>query len=82
MNGERLITRAELKRHTGDGGTRRYVAYAGIVYDVSDCPKWRTGLHEQLHFAGQDLTRELPEAPHEADVFKRPCVRRIGPLVD
>jgi predicted heme/steroid binding protein len=39
-------------------------------------------MHEQLHFAGQDLTSELPEAPHEAEVFDRPCVRRVGPLVD
>ena len=62
----------------------RYVlpAFDGYVYDVTDCPKWRTGMHEQLHFAGQDLTSELPEAPHEADVFDRPCVRRVGPLVD
>lgn len=58
------------------------MAHAGIVYDVTDCPKWRTGLHEQLHFAGQDLTSEIAEAPHKTDVFQRPCVRRIGPLID
>ena len=36
-----------------------YVAYAGVVYDVTDCPKWRRGLHENLHWPGQDLTAEL-----------------------
>jgi predicted heme/steroid binding protein len=79
---ERPITRRELMRHTGERGTRRWVAHAGVVYDVSDCPKWRSGLHEQLHFAGQDLTGELPEAPHDLEVFERPCVQRVGPLID
>lgn len=58
-----------------------YIACAGIVYDVTDCPKWRTGLHEELHFAGQDLTSELPDAPHELEVFRHPCVKRIGRLI-
>ena len=50
----------ELRRNTGERGTRKFIAYQGIVYDVTDCPKWRNDLHEQLHFAGQDLTSELP----------------------
>jgi predicted heme/steroid binding protein len=79
---ERSVTRAELRRQTGERGTRCFVAFAGIVYDVTDCPKWRTGMHEQLHFAGQDLTDELPEAPHASEVFERPCVRRVGRLTD
>ena len=66
---ERVITEIELRRNTGERGTRKWIAYAGIVYDVTDCPKWRTDLHEQLHFAGQDLTSELPDAPHKEDVF-------------
>ena len=68
----------------GDGSPGRpaYVACGGVVYDVSDCPKWRTGFHEQLHFAGQDLTSELPDAPHASEVFDRPCVKRVGILVD
>jgi predicted heme/steroid binding protein len=82
MSADRPVTPGELQRQTGERGTRCFVAFAGIVYDVTDCPKWRTGMHEQLHFAGQDLTSELPEAPHEAEVFDRPCVRRVGPLVD
>lgn len=76
----RLVTQMELKRGTGERGTRKLIAYQGIVYDVTDCPKWRTDLHEQLHFPGQDLTGELPEAPHKEDVFSRPCVRVIGRL--
>jgi len=79
---DRPVFRSELRRNTGERGTRCFVAHAGVVYDVTDCPKWRTGLHEQLHFAGQDLTGEIAEAPHTLDVFGRPCVRRVGILVD
>jgi len=82
MPAERAVRRDELRRNTGERGTRCYVAHAGVVYDVTDCPKWRTGLHEQLHFAGQDLTREIADAPHMLEVFERPCVRRIGILAD
>lgn len=82
MTAEHPVTYRELQRQTGEHGTRCFVAFSGVVYDVTDCPKWRTGMHEQLHFAGQDLTSELPEAPHQAEVFDRPCVRRVGPLVD
>jgi predicted heme/steroid binding protein len=78
---EHTFTERELKQYNGERGQPVYVALAGIVYDVSDCPKWRTGLHEQLHFAGFDLTRSLPKAPHTAEVFTRPCVKRVGVLV-
>ena len=77
---ERLITQSELRHSTGERGTRKFIAFEGIVYDVTDCPKWRTDLHEQLHFAGQDLTSELADAPHEQDVFSRPCVKIVGRL--
>ena len=80
MTGERRITMAELRRNTGERGARMFVAFGDVVYDVTDCPKWRTGLHENLHFPGQDLTGELPEAPHGEEVFTRPCVKRVGRL--
>lgn len=79
-NPETVVTKAELRRNTGERGSRKFIAFKGIVYDVTDCPKWRTDLHEQLHFAGQDLTSELPEAPHNEEVFTRPCVKMIGRL--
>lgn len=77
---ERVVSLVELRRQDGEAGRRMYIAFQGIVYDVTDCPKWRTGMHEQLHFPGQDLTGELPDAPHAEEVFERPCVRRIGLL--
>ena len=79
---DRLVSHLELRRNNGDRGTPKYVAYLGVVYDVSACPRWRLDLHERLHFAGQDLSDELRDAPHQEDVFSRPCVRVIGRLED
>jgi predicted heme/steroid binding protein len=76
----RTFTEHELQQYNGERGQPAYIAYAGWVYDVTDCPKWRTGLHEQLHFAGADLTRSLRKAPHFEEVFLRPCVKRVGRL--
>lgn len=80
VSDERVFTELELRRYNGERGARLYVAQNGVVYDVSDCPKWRAGLHEQLHFPGQDLTSELSDAPHAEEVFTRPCVKRVGVL--
>jgi len=77
---DRFITILELRHNTGERGSRKFIAYNGIVYDVTDCPKWRLDLHENLHFPGQDLTSELPEAPHHEEVFSRPCVKIVGKL--
>ena len=77
---DRIVSFAELRRNNGDLGSRKFVAYKGIVYDVTDCPKWRPDMHEQLHFPGQDLTSELPDAPHKDEVFKHDCVKIVGRL--
>ena len=77
---DRLISKMELMRSTGERGTRMWVALDGLVYDITDCPKWRTGLHEGLHFAGQDLTGEFPEAPHKREVFAHECAVVVGRL--
>jgi predicted heme/steroid binding protein len=58
-----------------------YVCYAGIIYDVSESRRWRSGLHEDLHFPGQDLTEEIKEAPHGAEVFLHPDIHYIGRLI-
>ncbi|MBI3150713.1 MAG: cytochrome b5 [Chloroflexi bacterium] len=77
---DRVISHIELKRGTGERGARKLIAFKGIVYDVTDCPKWRLDLHENLHFPGQDLTSELPEAPHGEIVFQHDCVKILGRL--
>ena len=75
---DRIVTFLELRRNNGDRGSRKFVAHKGIVYDVTDCPKWRDEMHEKLHFPGQDLTSELPDAPHEEEVFLHDCVKIVG----
>jgi len=82
MPEERTFTIRQLRTYTGERGSRKYIAHDGIVFDVTDCPKWRRELHENLHFPGQDLTTELAEAPHSAAVFVHPCCKRVGILVE
>lgn len=79
MESERTFTERDLLRFDGETGPM-YVACDGVVYDVSDCPHWRTGLHENLHFPGQILSDEILNAPHSKDVFQRPCVKRVGTI--
>ena len=76
----RVVTELELRRNTGERGTRLWIAHENTVYDVTDCPKWRTGLHEFLHFAGQDLTDEFSNAPHKEEVFQHDCIKVVGTL--
>lgn len=47
-----------------------WVAFKGLVYDVSDSRLWRDGKHYE-HWAGQDLTHELKDAPHTDKVFDK-----------
>ncbi|MDI6694530.1 MAG: cytochrome b5 domain-containing protein [Anaerolineales bacterium] len=81
MTTEKIFTIQELRSYDGEARPM-YIAYQGIVYDVSECPRWRTGLHEHLHFPAQDLTGEMDDAPHDAEVFTRPCVKIVGRLAE
>ncbi len=82
MDPERSVSLAELRRCTGERGAPMWVAVAGVVYDVTACARWRSGLHEGQHFPGQELTYEFAEAPHGAEVLSHPCVQRVGRLED
>lgn len=77
---ERQFTERELRQYNGEHGARAYIAYEGVVYDVTDAPTWRGGMHRDLHYAGLDLTRSLRKAPHDASVFTR--VPRVGVLTE
>jgi predicted heme/steroid binding protein len=77
---EQEFTERQLRNYNGERGYRMYIAHAGVVYDVTDCPKWRRGLHENQHWPGQDLTDALGDAPHTASVFAHPCCKRVGIL--
>lgn len=80
MNASKLFTEFDLRRYDGESGPM-YIAYDGTVYNVTDCPHWRKGLHQNLHFPGQDLTLEFAAAPHGIEVFKHPCVKIVGQLI-
>lgn len=71
------FTEFELRQYNGEG-RRMYIAFEGHVYDVNDCPNWKDGLHQGLHFPGQDLSQEIIEAPHGKEMFSHPCVKRVG----
>jgi predicted heme/steroid binding protein len=74
----RVFTAEELARYDGKDGTPAYIAYKGIVYDVSASFLWRRGRHWVVIQAGADLTDHLAAAPHGTDVLDR--IPAIGVL--
>jgi predicted heme/steroid binding protein len=64
------ITRAQLSLRNGQDKPEIWIAYKGLVYDVTNSKMWRLGKHYE-HWAGQDLTEELEDAPHTEIVFER-----------
>lgn len=72
------MTRSQLALHNGQDKETIYVAYNGLIYDVTDSRLWRNGKHYE-HWAGQDLTAELVDAPHSEKVFERfEAVGKLG----
>ncbi len=63
-------TRAQLALRNGQDRDEIWVAFRGVIYDVSRSRLWRNGKHYE-HWAGQDLTAELPDAPHNENVFDK-----------
>jgi predicted heme/steroid binding protein len=78
-NQENLIavTRSQLSLRNGQDKPEIWIAYQGIVYDVTPSRLWLKGKHYE-HWAGQDLTDELKDAPHTEKVFER--LKVIGKL--
>jgi predicted heme/steroid binding protein len=72
-------TRSQLALRNGQERDEIWVAYKGLIYDVTGSRHWRNGLHYR-HWSGQDLTEELADAPHTASVFKR--LKVVGKLVE
>lgn len=70
---------AGLSVYDGKEGRPAYVAYKGIIYDVSGSKLWKDGAHMIKHRAGSDLTDALKTAPHGED--KIISLPRAGMLV-
>ena len=64
------ISKSQLAMFNGSDKPEIYVAYKGVVYDVSASRLWKNGKQYE-HWAGQDLTEELKDAPHAEWVFDR-----------
>ena len=68
---QRSFSLQELSQFDGHEGRPVYVAYQGSVYDVSQSYHWRRGRHQVVHVAGHDLTDELADAPHSAELLRK-----------
>lgn len=72
-------TKAQLALRNGQDRPEIWCALRGLIYDVAPSRLWRAGKHYE-HWAGQDLTDELADAPHTDKVFDKFVV--IGKLKD
>lgn len=65
-----IYSKQQLALRNGQDRPEIWVAYKGTIYDVGSSRLWKNGKHYE-HWAGQDLTDELPDAPHTATVFEK-----------
>ena len=72
MEKERLpeYSKSQIDLRNGQDKPQVWIAYKGYIYEVSDSRLWKNGMHYE-HWAGQDLTEELKDAPHSDSVFSR-----------
>lgn len=71
------FTKSQLALRNGQDKPQIWVALHGLIYDVTESRLWRKGKHYE-HWAGQDLTDELKDAPHTEKVFEK--FKAIGRL--
>lgn len=74
-----IYTKTQLALRNGQDKPVIWVAYLGFIYDVTTSRLWKNGMHYE-HWAGQDLTEELSDAPHSASVFDK--FKVVGKLVN
>lgn len=63
-------TRSQLALRNGQDRPEIWVAFRGYIYDMTHSKLWKNGKHYE-HWAGQDLTSELADAPHSEKVFEK-----------
>ncbi|MBX2844018.1 MAG: cytochrome b5 [Flammeovirgaceae bacterium] len=65
-----VYSKNQLALRNGNDKEEIWVAFQGKIYDVKKSRLWKNGKHYE-HWAGQDLTEELADAPHNANVFDK-----------
>ncbi|UKJ07149.1 cytochrome b5 domain-containing protein [Solitalea lacus] len=78
MDEIQTYTRGQLALRNGQDKPQIWIAFKGLIYDVTESRLWRGGKHYE-HWAGQDLTEELKDAPHSEKVFEK--FKVIGKLL-
>jgi predicted heme/steroid binding protein len=63
-------TRSQIALRNGQDRAEIWVAFRGLIYDMTNSKLWKNGKHYE-HWAGQDLTEELADAPHSDKVFEK-----------
>ncbi|BDD10340.1 hypothetical protein FUAX_27720 [Fulvitalea axinellae] len=63
-------SRGQLALRNGQDKPEIWCSYQGLIYDMTESKLWRNGKHYE-HWAGQDLTEELADAPHNERVFAK-----------
>ncbi|HPS29427.1 MAG TPA: cytochrome b5 domain-containing protein [bacterium] len=75
---DKSFTITELAKYDGKEGRRAYIAYNGIVYDLTDVKAWKNGEHKQGKKAGNDYTGVLDKVWHGPKVLKdKPVVGKL-----
>jgi predicted heme/steroid binding protein len=65
----REISTMELSARDGVNSKEVWIAYKGLVYDVTRSELFAGGKHYQ-HRCGRDLSNQIGKAPHLDDVLK------------
>lgn len=82
-NGQLLMTLDQLSQFDGKDGRRAFIAVSGIVYEVTNSPRWRNGIHngDARIAAGNDLTSQIDAiSPHGRRVLDN--IPRVGRIIE
>ena len=63
-------TVSQLSLRNGQDKDQIWCAFKGLIYELNRSKLWRGGKHYE-HWAGQDLTKEMADAPHLENVFDK-----------
>lgn len=78
-NNLKSFTKSQLALRNGQDCTEIWCCFEGRIYELTPSKMWANGHHYE-HWAGQDLTDELKDAPHNEQVFKK--FKIVGLLVE